>query len=68
MDFVVVAPVLQTQTHPDAEPLGWKRFYELTEQATMPVYALGGMSTEHIHHAQQHGGQGIAAIRGLYDE
>lgn len=68
VDFVVVAPVLLTETHPEANPLGWDNLYELTEQSTVPVYALGGMREEHIEHAQQHGAQGIAAIRGLYDE
>ena len=68
VDFVVVAPVLPTETHPDANPLGWDNFYQLTEQSSVPVYALGGMREEHIEQAQQHGAQGIAAIRGLYDE
>jgi 8-oxo-dGTP diphosphatase len=68
VDFVVVAPVLQTETHPDAVPLGWDNLYQLTEQSTVPVYALGGMREEHIEQAQQHGAQGIAAIRGLYGE
>ena len=68
VDFVVVAPVLPTETHPDANPLGWDNLYGLTELSTIPVYALGGMREEHIEQAQQHGAQGIAAIRGLYDE
>ena len=68
VDFIVVAPVLKTQTHLDANPLGWEKFYEITEKATMPVYALGGMGIENLSTAQQYGGQGIAAIRGLYDE
>lgn len=68
VNFVVIAPVLTTATHPEATPLGWNKLYELTEKATIPVYALGGMKKEHIEKAQQCGAQGIAAIRGLYDE
>jgi 8-oxo-dGTP diphosphatase len=68
VDFVVVAPVLKTQTHPEAEPLGWNRFRLISEKATCPVYALGGLSVEHMDLAYVHGAQGIAAIRGLYDE
>lgn len=68
VDFVVVAPVLKTQTHPEAESLGWDRFRLISEKATCPVYALGGLSIEHMDLACINGAQGIAAIRGLYDE
>lgn len=65
VDFVVISPVLKTKTHPDAIPLGWDRFYELTEQASCPVYALGGLTDDDLADAFMHGAQGIAAIRGL---
>lgn len=68
VDFVVVAPVLKTQTHPEVKPLGWDTFYQLTEKATCPAYALGGMTSDCLEKAQYCGGQGIAAIRGLYSE
>ena len=68
VDFVVIAPVLETQTHPGTEPLGWEKFNQLTEKATCPVYALGGMTGECIEEAQCRGAQGIAAIRGLHSE
>ncbi len=42
-DFAVVAPVLPTPTHPGAVALGWQGLQRLTELATLPVYALGGM-------------------------
>jgi thiamine-phosphate diphosphorylase len=66
IDFVTLSPVLPTQTHPDAEPLGWPRFTELVQQARVPVYALGGMRPEHLPLARTAGAQGIAAIRGLW--
>lgn len=65
VDFVVISPVLKTKSHPEASPLGWDRFYDLTEQATCPVYALGGLSEDDMDEASRHGAQGIAAIRGL---
>ena len=46
-------------------PLGWGKFHALTEKATCPVYALGGLSVENLDEAFKHGAQGIAAIRGL---
>ena len=65
VDFIVISPVLKTKTHPQATPLGWDKFYELTEQATCPVYALGGLSVDNLREAFKYGAQGIAAIRGL---
>ncbi len=63
VDFVVLAPVLTTQTHPDTVPLGWSQFAELVNQCNLPVYALGGQTLADLTTAQQAGGQGIAAIR-----
>jgi|WetSurSiteA1Bulk_404760.scaffolds.fasta_scaffold00054_11 8-oxo-dGTP diphosphatase len=63
VDFVVLAPVLATQTHPDTAPLGWSQFAELVKQCNLPVYALGGQTLAHLSIAQHAGGQGIAAIR-----
>ncbi len=64
-DFVVLGPVLPTLTHPDAKPLGWKKFSKLLESVTLPAFALGGLSELHLTEAKRAGAQGIAAIRGL---
>ncbi len=66
-DFIVISPVQATPSHPDSEPLGWQRFFALTELANCPVYALGGMQKHDIETAFMHGGQGIAAIRSLFN-
>ncbi len=63
VDFVALAPVLPTPTHPEAKALGWDQFAELTSKINMPVYALGGMSKSDLSAARKAGGQGIAAIR-----
>lgn len=65
-DFAMLSPVLPTRSHPDAEPLGWTRFAEWVEAATLPVFALGGMRPELLAEAWKHGGQGVAGIRGLW--
>jgi 8-oxo-dGTP diphosphatase len=62
-DFATLSPVLATASHPDAEPLGWPRFGRLTEAASLPVYALGGLGPEEAAEARMHAGQGIAGIR-----
>ena len=67
VDFVVLAPVLPTQTHPGAAVLGWEQFAELVAKVNLPVYALGGMTKSSLITARQCGGQGIAAIRAFLD-
>ncbi|MGZ5029410.1 MAG: Nudix family hydrolase [Methylobacter sp.] len=67
VDFVVLAPVLPTQTHPGAAVLGWEQFAELVAEVNLPIYALGGMTESCLATARQSGGQGIAAIRAFLD-
>lgn len=64
-DFAVLSPVRWTPSHPDRQPMGWGVFQELAVQAQLPVYALGGVGPEDVYTARGHGGQGVAAIRGL---
>jgi 8-oxo-dGTP diphosphatase len=66
LDFVVVSPVRTTASHPDAQTLGFTGLQGLTERASIPVYALGGMQVTDLSAAFRHGAQGIAAIRGLW--
>jgi 8-oxo-dGTP diphosphatase len=66
LDFIVLSPVCITTSHPNASPLGWTQFAQLTKQANCPVFALGGMLAEDVSTARMHGGQGIAAIRALW--
>jgi len=66
LDFALLGPVAPTPTHAGAVPLGWGGFEALTERAALPVYALGGMSAADLDAARARGGQGIAAIRGLW--
>lgn len=66
LDFAVLSPVAATRSHPQANPLGWNIFQTLVERVTLPVYALGGMQPADIPMALRCGGQGIAAIRGLW--
>jgi 8-oxo-dGTP diphosphatase len=67
-DFAVLSPVLPTRTHPEAAPLGWDRFAAWVDAATLPVYALGGMTRALTEQSWQHGAQGIAGIRGLWPD
>lgn len=66
LDYALLSPVQATASHPDAQPLGWKRFAELADLAALPVYALGGLGPADLNRAFRFGAQGIAAIRGLW--
>ena len=62
VDFIVLAPVKKTRSHPDAIPLGWQAFANLVKGINIPVYALGGMNLDDLPRANQAGAQGIAGI------
>ncbi len=62
-DFAVLSPVLPTQSHPDADLLGWDGFSELVDQINIPVYALGGMRLDLLQHVWTLGAQGVSGIR-----
>ncbi|MGB5395628.1 MAG: thiamine phosphate synthase, partial [Gammaproteobacteria bacterium] len=66
-DFAVLSPVQKTQSHPDAEPLGWEKFQSMIDIISIPVYALGGVGGDDVQIAQQHGAQGVAAIGALWN-
>jgi len=62
-DFATLSPVCATASHPDAKPLGWKRFAEWIADARLPVYALGGVGPDDLERAHAAGAQGVAGIR-----
>ncbi len=67
VDFALLAPVLDTRTHPGAAVLGWDGFEALARTASLPVYALGGMTATQGAEAQRRGGQGIAVLGAIWD-
>lgn len=67
-DFIVLSPVQATRSHPDASPLGWKKFSEMIAPVNIPVYALGGVSKDDTEKAWSAGAQGIAAVGALWNQ
>ena len=65
-DFAVLGPLRQTATHPGQPGIGWEAFAAMREQVSLPIYPIGGLSSSDIADARAHGGQGVAAIRGLW--
>ena len=62
VDFITLSPVQATASHPGAPVLGWEQFAEWVSEATLPVYALGGLGEKDLASARAHGAQGVAAI------
>jgi 8-oxo-dGTP diphosphatase len=61
LDFAVLGPV---KDKPPA--LGWNRFSELARGATIPVYAIGGLTRADMEDAWRAGAHGLAMIRGSW--
>ena len=64
LDFALLSPVLPTASHPGAAGIGWAAFAEMVERSPIPVYALGGMTTDQLETARGFGAHGIAMMRG----
>jgi 8-oxo-dGTP diphosphatase len=65
-DFAVLGPVGETASHAGLQPMGWSRFAEFVRAINLPVYAIGGMQRSDLATSQEHGAQGIAAIRDFW--
>ena len=67
-DFIYVSPVFETPSHPHAKTLGWNGLKHIVERAKVPVYALGGLTADNARLALRAGCQGIAMMRGLWND
>jgi len=61
-DFALLSPVAETNSHSNAQPLGWQKFSEYTQSSHIPIFALGGMTPSDLSKAKEWGGFGIAGI------
>lgn len=66
LDYVVLGPVLPTDSHPGASTLAWEGLRQLTHDYPLPVYAIGGMQPAHLETAWEHGAHGVAMLRGAW--
>ena len=62
-DFALLSPVLPTRSHPGTPHLGWENFAAISAGASIPVYALGGLTQDDMQTAWQHGAHGISLLR-----
>ncbi len=62
LDFAVLGPVKATPTHPWAKTLGWDGFERLARGSSIPVFAVGGLTSEDLPTAWSASGHGVAMI------
>jgi len=62
VDYLSIAPVESTNSHPNRASLGWDKAKELVESSNLPVYLLGGMNLKHLQRAHSIIAQGVAGI------
>jgi 8-oxo-dGTP diphosphatase len=63
VDFVAIAPVLPTSTHPGAATLGWDGLAALCVDCPLPAFALGGITPQDLERTREAGAFGVAGIR-----
>jgi len=67
LDFAVLGPVRATPTHPGARALGLEGFARLARGASIPVYAIGGMTRADLEAVWRAGGHGVSMVSGAWD-
>lgn len=68
LDYIFLGPVREKVSGVPREVLGWKQFARLARESAIPVFAIGGLGTADIEIAIAHGGQGVAAIRAVWQQ
>ena len=61
-DFALLSPIQATTSHPNESPKGWNFFKTHAQEAALPVYALGGLSTHDFKNARLNQAQGVAIL------
>lgn len=64
-DAVLISPVFPSASPSATHPIGHWRASALAQRATMPVYALGGITKRSVRRLKGLGFAGVAAIGGL---
>jgi 8-oxo-dGTP diphosphatase len=67
LDFAVLGPVKESASHPGATLLGWQRFAALARGASIPIYAIGGLTRADLEQSWRSGAHGVAMISGAWD-
>jgi len=66
-DYLLFGHVYETGSKPGMPPRGLELLSEVTEQVSIPVIAIGGMTPERISSVLQTGASGVAVMSGIWD-
>ena len=67
-DYILLGPIFATPSKlPYGAPLGIEKFREAALRVSIPIFALGGITIEHVPACLRNGAAGIAGIR-LFQE
>jgi thiamine-phosphate pyrophosphorylase len=67
-DYILLGPVFETPSKLQyGPPLGLAKLREVTRQVSLPVFALGGITTGRVGECLENGATGIAGIRIFQD-
>lgn len=61
-EAIFISPVQKTNTHINAQPLGWSNFQSLTKVTHALVFALGGLTPNDLKTAQDFQAYGVAGV------
>ncbi len=65
-DYLFLGPIFETSSHEGAPALGLAPYREAVLRSSIPVIAIGGVTSENVRLIAQAGGPGAAAIRAYY--
>ena len=65
-DYLGSGAVFGTSTKPDAIPLPLDRFQEICESVSIPVVAIGGITSENILQLERRKMSGFAVVSGIF--
>jgi thiamine-phosphate pyrophosphorylase len=65
-DFITLGPVFETESKPGMKPLGLEALKGVVEEVSVPVFAIGGVTTERVTDVMATGAAGVAMISGIF--
>ena len=65
-DYAVLGSVKATASHPGHSGMGWDSWQRLAHEASLPLFAIGGLTADDRADARVAGAHGIAMIRGAW--
>jgi thiamine-phosphate pyrophosphorylase len=64
--YVVFGSIFPTDSHKGTTPVGLERLAEITAQLEIPVFAIGGITTNNVSECLNAGAYGVAVIRAVW--